>query len=403
MKKIFVSLLLCLAALLCFSACGEKEKNDDTLTLTYLSDTTVFETATYRPGDKVKEPQNVPEKEGYVFNGWYYDKGTWEQPLDITTLNNKFYAGSYTLHARYETVTFSQNEDKISYTVLGPVSPDLAGELTIPSTYLGKKVTHIASGAFRDMDGITAVNLPETLVTIGQYAFAECDGITSVRLPNSVKNLERGAFYICRSLKEIILSAVMNEIMGGTFEGCVSLESIVVPHYVTAIGGSAFKGCVSLKNVTLSNNLDKLGDSAFEDCASLTALKVPDRVTAIGDYSFKNCASLTSLTFAQNSKLSAVGSCFIEGSAVSTLVLPESVTVLAEKAFASDTLSKLTFGGNLVSVGASLFDGVAVSATLTYRGTIDSFGNIVFLSENWNDGRVAEIQCTDGVIAVDDE
>lgn len=399
MKKIFFSLLLCLAALLCFVACGGEENSEETLTLTYMNDGAVFETVTYREGDKVKEPKTAPEKDGYVFNGWYYDKGTWEQPLDITTLNSAFYSGSYTLHARYETVRFSLNEDKISYTVLGTVLPDFAGELTIPSEYLGKKVTHIENGAFRNMDGITAVTLPETLVTVGQYAFAECDGLVSVRLPNSVKNLERGAFYICRNLREVLLSAAMTEITGSCFEGCVSLTDVSVPYYVATIGGAAFKGCTALKNVTFPNGLDKISDSAFENCTALTSLAIPARMTTIGNESFKNCTSLTSLVFVANSRLSSVGSRFLEGSAVQVLELPESVTVLAENAFACEALQTLTFGGSLVSVGASVFAGVSSSAAVTYRGTADAFYGIVLLAQTWSDGRTAVIVCTDGEIA----
>ena len=113
MKKYLVSLFLILA--LCFSlaACVKEE----TLTLSFMVDGELYQENIYYSAGGVKAPVNPPKKEGYTFNGWYYDKGKWEHIFDETYFNREFKEAAYTLHARFEPFAFTLNADNVSYTL----------------------------------------------------------------------------------------------------------------------------------------------------------------------------------------------------------------------------------------------------------------------------------------------
>lgn len=76
-------------------------------------------------------------------------------------------------------------------------------KIVIPSQYNGAAVTRIAPGAFSGDDGITEVEIPESVTDIGYGAFHKCDGITSVTLPASVTAIGRYAFSSCNSLESV--------------------------------------------------------------------------------------------------------------------------------------------------------------------------------------------------------
>ena len=73
---------------------------------------------------------------------------------------------------------------------------DYSGGITIPSTANDYKVTRIGSWAFNWCHGLTSVNIPETVTSIGVQAFIGTS-LTSVTFPNSLESIERGAFQCC--------------------------------------------------------------------------------------------------------------------------------------------------------------------------------------------------------------
>jgi len=397
MKKILTVLVLCIAALCLLVSCGEK-KQDEKLNLTFIVDGESFVTASYVDGQTVKEPAEIPTKEGYVFNGWYYDNGTWQQPFNVSDLNSTFYVGNYTLYARFESVVFSLNEDGMSYTVTGPARADLSGELSIPSRYLGRSVTAIAAEAFRNMDGITSLKIADSVKTIGAYAFAECDSITEFALSAGVTSVGRAAFSACANLETAYLGANITEYSASVFEGCAKLKTVMTSGRVQTIGGSAFRGCVSLESVVIPSGVKRIELLAFEGCTSLSEVSIPSAVQTIGDKAFYGCSKLSSITFALNASLTSFGSEVLRGTSITSFTLPASVGLIGNNAFSCDGLQYITFGGKVQSLGAAVFADIAANAVITYRGTCESFEDILVLSGSWSEGRTVPVICTDGKI-----
>lgn len=81
------------------------------------------------------------------------------------------------------------------------------GFLNIPKTvsYKGTtySVTTIFDDTFTELLGITAVNIPNTVDTIGIGAFFGCENMTSITIPNSVKKIKTSAFGYCKKLTSI--------------------------------------------------------------------------------------------------------------------------------------------------------------------------------------------------------
>lgn len=392
MKKYFAVLLLCVCAVLTLVSCSSDPKR---VKIVYHANGEVFHTSIYTEGQRVSTISEKPERDGFVFNGWYYDEGTWEYAFDPTDINRDFAVGTHKLYARFEHVSFSLNEDERSYTVVGALE-GLSDTLVIPSTYLGKPVTAIKENAFADIDTFTSVSIPDTVVKIGQGAFRGCDGLLTLTLPNSNDlDVGNGAFAMCKSLTTVNLGSSLKEIPGYGFEGCTALTSVTAYAAETVLG-SAFKDCTALSEVNLPDTLKKINLRAFEGCTALTSLTLSKYVAEIGDYAFFGCTALESITFKGNSGIKVLGNYALQGTRINTLALP-SLTRIGEDAFTS-SLASLSFGNqSLLYVSARAFASLSDSASVCFGSTVEEFHGAI-LVEGWSEGRIVTILCENGEI-----
>ena len=179
--------------------------------------------------------------------------------------------------------------------------------------YSDSEISDPSSGdlAFNN-NSLTTVNMPK-VTNIMQSAFEECEGLTSIDLPNTLIRIGNQAF------------------------GNSGLESIVIPDSVLYIDHRAFMGCTHLAALTLSNGITSISDNAFYGCEALTTLTIPDSVTSIGSNAFSNCYALTTLSI-PNSVTSIVGHAFSGCEALTTIDMTafeftDSVPILNISAF----------------------------------------------------------------------
>lgn len=70
----------------------------------------------------------------------------------------------------------------------------IAREISIPSTFAGRKVTKIADDGFWNCQNLETITLPNTITEIGSGAFNYCKALKTITLPNSLKAIGKNAF-----------------------------------------------------------------------------------------------------------------------------------------------------------------------------------------------------------------
>lgn len=141
---------------------------------------------------------------------------------------------------------------------------------TIPDT-----VESIIFEAFTN-SGVNKVIIPASVKDICTGAFMGCDTLTEVVIEgNGLTRIGPQAFgphagngKNCSGLVKINLPESLLTIGDNAFESCKSLKEIIIPDSVTDIGEYAFNNS-GLVSVRLGSNLNMIGHSAFANCEAL--------------------------------------------------------------------------------------------------------------------------------------
>lgn len=142
-----------------------------------------------------------------------------------------------------------------------------AGKVTVKSTIkVGSDtytVTSIANGAFKKSK-ITAVTIPDTVVSIGKSAF---EGDTK--------------------LKSVTIKGTKLATIGdNAFKGCSALTKITLPKNVKSVGKQAFANCKKLKTITVKSKKTKFLKNSLKSVPKSAKLKLP-KMTAKEKKAFK--------------------------------------------------------------------------------------------------------------------
>ena len=300
------------------------------------------------------------------------------------------------------TINYNWNNDK---TELAVTSGSYSGNMAIPSsvTYDGKEYS--VTSAFNKCSGLTSVEIPNSVTSIGDFAFDECSGLTSVEIPNSVKSIGEGAFNKCSGLTSVEISNSVTSIGDYAFWSCSSLTSVTIPNSVTSIGDWAFEDCSGLTSVGISNSVKSIGEGVFSGCSGLTSVEIPNSVTSIGKGAFDGCFGLTSVEI-PNSVTSIGDYAFDRCLSLTSVEIPNSVTTIGEYAFYNcSSLTKVT---TLIEepfeIDKSTFSGQIGKNTYEYflyvpAGTKNKYK----ATEGWkNFENIVEIEAPSG-IAINEE
>ncbi len=113
---------------------------------------------------------------------------------------------------------------------------------SITAVEVKESVTSIGNDAFRGCSKLARVTISSNLTRIGSYAFGDCscEGFTDIRLPGSLHTFGEYAFFNAAYLRMVTIPSGVTALPEGLFYHCPSLLDVAVPESVTNIGKSAF-------------------------------------------------------------------------------------------------------------------------------------------------------------------
>lgn len=240
-------------------------------------------------GGYATQPKLYPDKDGYVFAGWYKESSgstEWNFSTDTVTAQT-------TIYAKWVATPLTCTTN--SGIVISGCNTALSGHINIPNYIGGRPVVSIGQSAFTGCDKMTSVAFPPFLHTIRDEAFAGT-GLVSVTVPECVTELGTFAFADCTSLSQITLPDGLTKIGAAAFQGCTALASIAIPPKVTAIDAGAFKGCVALTNFVFPDMMTAVASWTLQDCGQLRSVSLPTNCKTIGIASHKACFNLTTIS-----------------------------------------------------------------------------------------------------------
>ena len=128
----------------------------------------------------------------------------------------------------------------------------------VVSLYIPSSVKYIGEYAFSNHKSLKNVVIEPGVQTIGNNVFMGCD-ITSIDLPDTLVSMGESVFWFCGKLKEA-----------------------KIPGSLTKVPDKTFEECTSLRNVTLGEGIEELGSEVFQDCSNISKLIIPGTVKKIG-------------------------------------------------------------------------------------------------------------------------
>ena len=311
------------------------------------------------------------------------------------------------------------------------------------NSIIPSNVTAIGKWAFSGCSGLTgAITIHDQIKNIGDMAFERCTGIVSLTIGKSVDSIGNSAFYQCSALSSVTFNPDSCIYMGSgeyiddygngyvfansglssltigdnvkiipsnAFNGCNTLSGMLnFPNSVKIIGDNAFSGCSALTgNLVLPDSIFYIGDAAFYDCSGLTeTLTIPRKVKYIGKNAFNKSTSviynadscdtigcisyiyndyssafgnLTSLQIGDNVKYIPPYSFSNKIGLTGTLIIPDSVITIGERAFAGCNNIDTLIIGNLVSaIGQYAFYGCTGLDSLVIGNAVAYIGQYAF-------------------------
>ncbi len=272
LKRCGILLLALLCAFPLLSSCNKESEDEETVYYTVLFDSnggSPVEKQTVAADSTVREP-TPPTREGYVFEGWRSETGTfWNFAAQYVTSDMTLTAVWVDPARIFEHKPMPEGGTKIT------AVKQTYATLALPDTIAGYSVTAIGDGVFAELSSheVQSITLPHTLTSVGTEAFYNCRDIAITFDPRAaLTEVGESAFYGCNLLSSVRFGEGLTEISPWAFDGCTSLREIRLPKSVTSVSDSAFANCTSLVSVMFYPELVEIGNAAFDDCDALTTL-----------------------------------------------------------------------------------------------------------------------------------
>lgn len=306
--------------------------------------------------------------------------------------------------------------------------PETLKEITVSTV-----CTTIGAGAFNDCEMLESIDLPNTVVSIGENAFTNTpyfnekpEGLVYI---GSVLYTYKGEL---GDHTDIVVAPGTIAIAAGAFDG-MGITSVSIPESVVNIGLGAFGGSqlteitlpfvgesdgaaennhfgyifgaatadengtyipATLKTVNLYDGCTTIGTRAFYGCAGLEAVNVGAGVSSIAKDAFFECTTLSDITIAAGNESYKNDSKLVYNAAGDDLVaVPMAVTgeitllnitEIGEGQFRNCAgITSVVLPQTLVTIGKQAFYGVESLSDITFPASLAGVGAGAFEGTGW--------------------
>lgn len=228
----------------------------------------------------------------------------------------------------------------------------------INSVQLPSTLKYIGDRAFQNQYpyiNLSEMNLPEGLISIGDYVFESTD-LKEITIPSTVESVGSYAF------------------------SKTKIETVVVESGVKEINDYAFNDCSNLKTVTIGDNVQKMGTYVFSNDTALTDVTIGDGTEEIGERAFEGDRALLNVTIGEGLKDLQCRT-FANCTFLKKIDLPDSLTSISSDAFSDSALmenglSPLKYADNwLIGYNSNNTDDSEVTVK---KGTVGIASNALY-------------------------
>ena len=242
--------------------------------------------------NNIKMPSNPIEiTNTFIYgSGYYNDAKNWE--------NGILYVDNYLITTNNDLLN-QQSINVKEGTIVIAINAFTNNGKNLKSIVLPEGLKIIGSSAFSSLYSLSQINIPSSVISIGNNAFASTD------LYENQSNWENGGFYIDNWLLAVdnvkMTEFTVKEGTVGVSDGksdtslfptkATSISSLTLPSTLKYIGNRSFAR-LKITSLELPETLETMKEGAFMTCAFLESVNLEDCINlkSIGNQAFSNCA-----------------------------------------------------------------------------------------------------------------
>ena len=269
----------------------------------------------------------------------------------VTQIDSGAFGKSVTLFVTGET-PFVASNPCWRYTVNADGTFCLTGtnitdaRLILPGDACGTAVTAIGDYAFMGKD-MSFVYIPDSIVTVVENPFRGCTKLATI-----VVNPENAGLYV--SAEGALYSKADKRLV--CFPAGLTANRLTIPAGVRSIGAYAMY-LVQTEEIVLPDSVTVIGEAAFAENDELAGIVLPEGLAEIPARAFYGCGRLADLTLPTS--LTGIGeSAFYDCDGLLGVILHGGLQTIGAKAFAGcNSLQLASIPASVTSIGAEAFSG----------------------------------------------
>lgn len=184
----------------------------------------------------------------------------------------------------------------------------LTGMTNLTSVILPSTLEAVGKGSLSGT-GITSLNIPSAVMSVGDYAAMRCEKLQSVTIPENVTSIGTRAFAYCPELTTVQLTASVNRLPEGLFEACGGLRSLDLSYLAscTEIGPWTLAECNGIESLVLPSTSEAVQAGALFGTSGIETLVLPPSLNYLGDNAMSSMTSLNQLNVSNVNSVPSLG------------------------------------------------------------------------------------------------